>query len=856
MSSSQNAPDQGSSQRAGLIRQLVEECIRRRSSGEALPDESVIASHTELLPELEFELRKLHRVERARQAAAQTEAAEPSSAPPVGILGPPEGFPGYEVVREIHHGGQGVVYQAIQKSTRQKVAIKVLHGGPFADAAGRARLQREVWILGQLNHPYIVRVHDSGVAAGCPYYVMDYISGDALDDYLTQNPLPRTEMLELFVKICDAINAAHLSGVIHRDLKPSNIRVDSSGEPHVLDFGLAKVALEAVTDESHLRLMSMTGQFIGSLPWASPEQAEGAPGKIDVRTDVYSLGVILYRLLTGQMPYAVTGNIRDVLDRIMHAEPARPSAVGRESQQPAARIDDELDTIVLKCLAKERERRYQSAGELGRDIRHYLAGEPIEAKRDSPAYVLRKQLVRYRAPVALAAAFVLLVTIGFFTSLAFWRQAERQRQIADRHAQRAELVAGFLDKILTAVDPDAVQTDADSPLAESLRETLDAAAGSLEQLAGEPEVEARVRTTLGRLYTTLGRYADGEEHLRRATELRRQLPGSQSAAMSDTLFDLGWTLKELGRYEEARQIYEEALSIREALFGSESVEVAEVQKGLGQLYYVQQEYDRARPYLERALELYQSDKQDQEEIANGLANLGSLLRDRGQLAEAEPLLRTALEMRRQLFGTEHHVTLVSMNKLALLLRAKGQPAEARALLQEYVELCPKVLGPNHAHVAVGLNNLGLLWFDEGRYAEAEDCFQRAVDLYRRTRGAAHPQVAEALVNLGAALWKQGDAKAAAARCEQALDILSPDDAGRAPALFLAAQLRLDQGDVGGAVPLLRDAYRINLSRLGRAHAGTQRVAAVLADCLVKLGRAEEAEELLSVASQQAGTERE
>lgn len=843
MTSSQNAPDQGSSDRAGLVRQVLAECIRRRSSGEMLPDESIIASHTELLPELEVELRKLRLVEHAHRVAGQPVPSADPTLPEAGAGAGPAEFPGYELLREIHRGGQGVVYQAIQKSTRQKVAIKVLHGGPFADAAGRARLAREARILGQLNHPHIVRVHDSGTAAGCPYYVMDYISGDALDAFLTQNPLPVPDLLDLMGKICDAVNAAHLCGVIHRDLKPSNIRIDPAGEPHVLDFGLAKVAVEAVTDESHPQPMSATGQFIGSLPWAAPEQAEGAPGKIDMRTDVYALGVILYRVLTGQMPYEVGGTIRDVLDRIMRAEPARPSTVCKALAPGGGRIDDELDTIMLKCLAKERNRRYQSAGELARDLHHYLAGEPIEAKRDSVGYVLRKQLRRYRLPVAIAAAFVVIVTVGFVTSLTFWAQAVQQRQSAEDHAQQAQLVADFLNEILFTVDPDAAQSDPASPLAQSLRRTIDEAAERVPDLAGEPEVEASVRTTLGRLYTTLGRYADGETHLRRAAALRRRVGKPQSAATAETLFLLGWSLKEQGKYGEARQAYDQSLAIRETLFGGESVPVAEVLKGIGQLLFDQRNYAQAQPYLERALDLYQRDGKDTEEIANGLANLGSVLRERGELTAAEPLLRTALYMRRQLFGPEHHVTLVSLNKLALLLRLKGELAEARALLEEYVELSPRVLGPNHAHVAVGLNNLGLTWFDEGQYAQAEDCFQRAVELYRRTRGPTHPQVAEALVNLGAAQWKQGNAKAAAARCEQALDILPPGDPGRAPALVLAGHLRLDEGDVAGAVPLLREAYQVDVDHLGNAHPATRRVADTLADCLTKLGRSEEADAL-------------
>lgn len=319
---------------------------------------------------------------------------------PIGDI-PANTLPGYEITREIHRGGQGVVYQAIQKSTRRKVAIKVLREGVFAGRHDRARFEREVHILGQLKHPNIVAIHDSGTAASHTYFVMDYIAGQSLDAWKRGAPRSIHETLDLFAKICDAVNAAHLHGVIHRDLKPGNIRVDSAGEPHVLDFGLAK------TVASHDTVMTMTGQFMGSLPWASPEQAEGIPRHIDTRTDVYALGVILYQLLTGHFPYDVTGTVRDVLDRILTATPTRPAAYRSE-------IGSELETILAKCLNKERERRYQTAGELGRDIRHYLAGEPIEARRDSMLYLVRSRTSRAIRQHPLAACtIVVLIAIIF-----------------------------------------------------------------------------------------------------------------------------------------------------------------------------------------------------------------------------------------------------------------------------------------------------------------------------------------------------------------------------------------------------------------------------------------------------------
>ncbi|MEP0847529.1 MAG: protein kinase [Phycisphaerae bacterium] len=341
-------------------------------------------------------------------------------------------IPGYDIVREIHRGGQGVVYQAVQRSTRRDVAIKVMKHGPFATLADRARFEREVETLSRLNHPNIVAVHDAGMIAGSSYFVMNYIDGVPLDEAQATG---EREVIERFIQVCDAVHAAHLRGVIHRDLKPSNIRVDRAGRPHVLDFGLAK-SLESEPDSA----MTRTGQFVGSLPWASPEQIEGASSKVDLRTDVYSLGAILFQLLTGKLPFDVGSSLRDALDDILTREPPRPSACAQAEGRP--RIDDELETIILRCLSKDRERRYQSAGELARDLRRYQAGEPIEAKRDSAVYLLRKTLRRYRMRVAAAGAFlVLLAVFSVVMSLLYRRSSLLEQQALRSAASLAELLS-------------------------------------------------------------------------------------------------------------------------------------------------------------------------------------------------------------------------------------------------------------------------------------------------------------------------------------------------------------------------------------------------------------------------------
>ena len=324
-------------------------------------------------------------------------------------IGLAAGIPGYTIVRELHRGGQGVVYLARQDGTGRQVAIKLMREGALARQSERIRFEREIQVLAQLDNPNIVTIHDSGIAGGCGYYVMDYIAGRKLDEYVQRNELDVDAILRLFVKICRAINSAHLRGVIHRDIKPGNIRVTPEGEPHILDFGLAKLESVDGRVSAAPTQMTATGQFVGSLPWSSPEQARGDAVKIDVRTDVYALGVILYQLLTGQFPYTINGPMPEVVARIVGETPARPSV-----HNP--RVSPSLDTITLKALAKSREGRYQTPGDFARDIERLMAGEPIEAKRDTFGSLSRQLLRHYWVPIAVGAV-LLSMAIAIVTTM-------------------------------------------------------------------------------------------------------------------------------------------------------------------------------------------------------------------------------------------------------------------------------------------------------------------------------------------------------------------------------------------------------------------------------------------------------
>jgi predicted Ser/Thr protein kinase len=424
--------------REEMIGELLNEFFDLRHRGEPTSVEEFLAAHTEYADELRHHFEGLALLDEVgaglddttRVARIGSSASENSDqAEHHGAVLPK--IEGYEILREIGRGGMGIVYRAVQCSTKRAVAVKVLLEGPLASPSVRQRFEREIELAAQLRHVNIIPIYDSGRSGGRLYYAMEYVRGRPLGEYLQQAQPSLDQKLRLFLRICSAVNHAHLRGVVHRDLKPANILIDSDGEPRVHDFGLAKVggAIDTGT--------SLTAQIIGTPAYMSPEQVLGDPGAIDQRTDVYSLGVILFETLTGQMPYATDGPLSTVLNNITQAIPSRPSRLCRE-------INGDIETVVLKALEKKRDDRYQSVDALMRDVQHFLSGEPIQAKRAGVLYLLSMALWPYRHMAMVGVALLAMAVLAGFVILKDIRKIEQMTLEGNRmelELQRAKLAA-------------------------------------------------------------------------------------------------------------------------------------------------------------------------------------------------------------------------------------------------------------------------------------------------------------------------------------------------------------------------------------------------------------------------------
>jgi serine/threonine-protein kinase len=595
--------------------------------------------------------------------------------------GPPSGTPaGFEVLGEIHRGGQGVVFDAIQKSTNRRVALKTLLRGAFATRDERRRFEREVEIVASLRHPGIVTLFESGIAEdGAGWFAMEYVDGLTLDQHLMAFKPPRRERVRLLRSVAEAVSHAHQRGVIHRDLKPGNILVTADGDARVLDFGLARpVELE--------RALGVTadGRFVGTLAYAAPEQLAGQRD-VDVRADVYALGLILYEALVGARP--VDGAVS--LDEFLRA---RREPVPTRTLVDAG-ADADLRAIVSTATAPEPPRRYQSCAAFAEDLERWLEGRPVAARADSPGYLLLRAARRHWVAVGASAIIALLVGASAITSTLLLLRVQRQRAESER------TLHAFTDALLAA---DPLAAEAVGP---TVADFLDGAGQRLEQsLADDPQVAVRVRSTLGSIAMNLAELDRAERDFTFVLQTTRELEGPDSPAAARALHELGRVKYRRGEFAAASSLYEESLAIRKAALGPVHPDVAATaghlaacRRRLGQLESSEGLYRESLAIREVFAD------EAPEALAESLNNLATFLMDRGRVDEAVLLLERALEMILKLRGPTDWRTARTWSNLAGALLERGEITRAKALLDASAGVWAERVEPDHPHsVAVQL----------------------------------------------------------------------------------------------------------------------------------------------------------
>ncbi|MBG84171.1 MAG: hypothetical protein CMJ40_06435 [Phycisphaerae bacterium] len=755
-----------------------------------------------------------------RLAGAWSEAPDGSGRgmPPSSAM-----VPGYRVLGELYRGGQGTVFRAIQERTKRTVALKVMHGGGAAPERNRARFAREVELIASMRHPNIVTVYDGGEFENGGFYIaMEFIRGvplvraDMMDRNLNNQSiteLVRTKLTQM-AKICDAVQYAHLRGIIHRDLKPGNILIDRNGEPKVLDFGVAKVLGDNdVVDQT------LTGEFVGTFAYASPEQVSGTNDQIDTRCDIYSLGVVLYEMLTGRFPYEISGPVSETIQNIIQAEPSPPSRLIKG-------LDADLDAIIATALAKDPDRRYQSAGSLAADIRRYLAGEPIEARRDSTAYLLSKLARRHRVPILAGFALVVsLAAVTIWMSLLYVRavnaeqKAEAGMQAAlDEADKRATVLEVFTDMI-EAVRPERGESeDGREP---TVREMLDLAAETIEYRAiNRRDIVAAIQIALGRSYLSLGLPEQARVQAESALQITNDFEGSMQIAEAEEL--LGWLAMGGGTLDEATERFERVLEIREERSADDPASVARAMMALASVAHARRDYDQALIFIDKGLAILERDGIDDLDIKVPLLNhrvrvfftrpSDNELDRKRDLEAAEQTALTARELCQDQ-GEDLPDLITPLNNLAFLAESRRDLEEAESLLREALRLCIRYYPENHMRIGGLQRSLGVIRQNRGSHVMAARDLEQAVGIYRTHPGRkGRSYLARTLIQGGVSLREIGDYGSALKASREAIETLRGLDPVDQYQLGLALGLEgttlVDMAQFKQAIPHLMEAYDV------------------------------------------------
>jgi serine/threonine protein kinase/tetratricopeptide (TPR) repeat protein len=761
------------------------------------------------------------------------------------VIGP------YKLLEQIGEGGMGVVFRAEQtRPVQRTVALKIIKPGMDTRQV-IARFEAERQALAMMDHPNIAKVLDAGTTgngvAGRPYFVMELVQGVPITDYCDQCHLTPRERIELFITVCHAVQHAHQKGVIHRDIKPTNVLVamqDGQPAPKIIDFGVAKAINQRLVEDA---LATGLAQMIGTPMYMSPEQAELSPLGVDTRSDIYSLGVLLYELLTGTTPFdkerMQAANYDELRRIIREEEPAQPSAristlaadlattiaerrrIDRRRLLQAVRGD--LDWIVMKCLDKDRNRRYESASSLAADITRYLNDEPVTAGPPSAGYRLRKFLRRNKGPVLAASLLLLSLIVGVAGTTWGMIRAGEQRRHAEISAQQAiaaaeaegiakqsaqarqaetEAVLDFVEsKIFAAANPAGQHGGLGRDI--SLRQAVEAAVPFVENsFADQPLIEARLRRTLGTSYLWLGEPKNAVEQLEAARRLYTENAGPDHQDTLSSMSNLATAYAQQGRYADALQLHQDALQRHTATFGAEHPRT-----------------------------LY------------SMHGMASVLLDQSKLVQARALAEKTLDLRKRVLGSEDVTTVASMNLLANVLYAQGLWKDARQLREEVLKLDTRLLGPNHPDTLIAANNLGNLLSSLGHTEQALELHEQVLERRQVVLGPSHPDTLSSMCNLARMRLNEARLPEARQLLEEAQEIqkevLGPKHLLTLQTSYLLANVHEREGDRHQARAQLEECLAHCMEGLGPGHAHTMYVMNGLANVLAEEGKYAESRKL-------------
>jgi len=718
-------------------------------------------------------------------------------------------FGPYRIIDVLGEGGMGVVYRAVRDDLGSVAALKILRDA-WLSPARRERFASEQRTLAQLNHPSIAHLYDANsLPDGTPWFVMEYVEGSPLTEYCRAHASSLAERIRLFRAVCEAVLHAHTHAIIHRDLKPSNILVKEDGSVKLLDFGIAKhlEAVESPADRTRTGLRLMTPAY------AAPEQMRG--DRVGLHTDVYSLGIILYELLTGRLPFDLSHRTPDEAGMVIaDYEPVKPSAVARATAShvgapaPAtSRVSwADLDVLCLTAMHKDPERRYRTVEALIRDIDHYLGGEPLEARPDSMSYRLNKFVRRNtRGVVAAALALVALVGIVVFYTV----RVATARNAAVAEAARAQRIQGFMLSLFQGGDEEA------GP-AESLRVVtlVDRGVQEAGSLVGEPGVQAELLATLGGIYQQLGNLDRADSLLSAARERRAALNGSDHPEVAESDVALGLLRSDQARFDDAEQLVRLGLARSRKELSPDHPVVAKATAALGHVLVERGAYDSAVPILEEAVRIYSAPGDVTPALSNSLyelanthfylghwtiadsltrrvlamsralhgdrhpsvaedlINLGAIQFEAGHYSEAERYYREALAINAGWYGQDSHVTASTLTMLGRAMVREEKYDEAIRTLQQALVIQERVFGPVHPRVASAVNELGTVSLLQGKLDDAEAAFRRMADIYAKVYPGGHYLTGTALSNLASVYMARKEPARAEPLYRQAIVIYS------------------------------------------------------------------------------------